>query len=215
MEQPKHDLRSHAPTGAENVGSRGVSLAVVAAIHVGLGFALIAGLKSGMLDKLPEELKAEVVQPKDAAKPPPPPPPDLAKPPPPFVPPPEINITTDAPSTNAITTQSVVPTPPPPPAPPQPAPTQLTAITRTHTLPPYPDLSRKLNEQGSVVLEVTIDTSGNCTDATVQTSSGSQRLDDAAVAWVKAKWRWNPPTQNGQPSSARTLVKVTFNLKNG
>ena len=215
MEQPKHDLRSHVSTGIENAGSRGVSLAVVAAIHVGLGFALIAGLKSGMLDKLPDELKAEVVQPKDVAKPPPPPPPDLAKPPPPFVPPPEINITTDAAPTNTITTHSTTPTPPPPPQPPQPAATQLTAITRTHTLPPYPDLSRKLNEQGSVVLEVTIDTSGNCTDATVQTSSGSQRLDDAAVAWVKAKWRWNPPTQNGQPSSARTLVKVTFNLKNG
>jgi protein TonB len=200
----------------ENAGSRGFSLAVVAAIHVGLGFALIAGLKSGMLDKLPEELKAEVVQPKDVAKPPPPPPPDLAKPPPPFVPPPEINITNDAPNNNAIqAVQQTTPTPPPPPAPPQPAPTQLTAIARTHTLPPYPDLSRKLSEQGSVVLEVTIDTGGNCTDATVQTSSGSQRLDDAAVQWVKARWRWNPPTTNGQPSSARTLVKVTFNLKNG
>jgi protein TonB len=201
----------------ENAGSRGFSLAVVAAIHVGLGFALIAGLKSGMLDKLPEELKAEVVQPKDVAKPPPPPPPDLAKPPPPFVPPPDISTANDAP-TNTITTQSTTPTPPPPPAPPAPqapAPTQLSPIARTHTIPPYPELSRKLNEQGSVVLEVTIDTGGSVSDATVQTSSGSQRLDDAAVAWVKAKWRWNPPTQNGQPSSARTLVKVTFNLKNG
>jgi protein TonB len=201
----------------ETAGSRGFSLAVVAAIHVGLAFALIAGMRAGLIEKLPDELKAEVVQPKDVAKPPPPPPPDLAKPPPPFVPPPDINITNDAPSTNAITTQSTTPTPPvpPQPAPQAPAPTQLSAITRTHTIPPYPELSRKLNEQGSVILEVTIDTAGNCTDAAVQTSSGSQRLDDAAVAWVKSKWRWNPPTQNGQPVSARTLVKVTFNLKNG
>jgi protein TonB len=200
----------------ETAGSRGFSFAVVAAIHVGLAFALIAGLKSGMLDKLPEELKAEVVQPKDVVKPPPPPPPDLAKPPPPFVPPPEINITSEAPNNNAIqAVQQTTPTPPPPPAPPQPAPTQLTGVMRTHILPPYPELSRKLGEQGSVTLEVTIDTSGNATDATVQTSSGSQRLDDAAVAWVKSHWRWNPPTTNGQPSGARTLVKMTFNLKNG
>ncbi len=212
MEQPSHDLRAHVPTAIEGTGTRSVSLIVVGAIHVGLAFALIAGLKSGVLDKPLEELKAEVVQPKDVVKPPPPPPPDLAKPPPPFVPPPEISIASDAPSTNAITTQSTTPTPPAPPAP---APTQLSAIGRTHTLPPYPELSRKLSEQGSVTLEVTINEEGDCTDATVQNSSGSQRLDDAAVSWVKSHWRWNPPTQNGKPSSARTLVKVTFNLKTG
>ena len=169
MEQPTHDLRSHVPTAIQETSTRSVSLLVVVLIHIGLVFALIAGLKAGLIEKLPEELKAEVVQPKDEVKPPPPPPPDLAKPPPPFVPPPEINIASDAPSTNAITTQSVVTTPPAPPAP---APTQLTAVTRTHTLPPYPPLSTKLGEQGSVVLEVTIDEQGDCTDAAVQTSSG-------------------------------------------
>jgi protein TonB len=71
-----------------------------------------------------------------------------------------------------------------------------------------------LEEQGTVTLDVTIDESGTVTQAVVQTSSGSERLDQAAVDWVKAKWRWNPPTTNGKPSSARTLVRVVFNLKN-
>ncbi len=111
MEQPEHDLRSHAPTTAEASGTRGVSLLVVGAIHVGLAFALIAGLKSGMLDKLPDELKAEVVQPKDEVKPPPPPPPDLASRCRPSCRLPEINIANDAPVNNAITAvQNVAPT---------------------------------------------------------------------------------------------------------
>jgi protein TonB len=199
-----------------NTGRRTIIFAAVGLLHIGLAYALIAGLASGLIEKLPEEIKAEVVRPKDVVKPPPPPPPDLAKPPPPFVPPPEINITNDAP-TNAIVTQSTTPTPPPQPVAtpaPAPTPTVLSAITRTHTLPPYPDLSRKLNEAGTVTLNVTINEQGDCTDASVATSSGSQRLDDAAVQWVKARWRWNPPTQNGQPTAARTQVRVTFNLKN-
>src|ERR1700753_1902593 len=140
MEQPEHDLRAHAPTTMETSGTRGVSLLCVGAIHVGLSFALIAGLKSGMLDKLPEELKAEVVQPKDEVKPPPPPPPDMVKPPPPFVPPPEINVATDAPVTNAITAvQNVAPTPPTP-APPAPVLTPSKAVGSTHSCTSfYPD----------------------------------------------------------------------------
>src|SRR3569833_4671127 len=109
MEQPQHDLRAHATTVMETSGQRGVSFLVVVGIHIGLAFALIAGRKSGMLDKLPEELKAEVVQPKDDLKPPPPPPPDMVKPPPPFVPPPEINNARDAPVTNANTAVQAVP----------------------------------------------------------------------------------------------------------
>ncbi len=214
MEQPTHDLRAHAPTLRENSGRRTAILIGVGILHVGLVWALIAGLASGLIEKLPEEIKAEVVPPKDVVKPPPPPPPDLAKPPPPFVPPPELNIASDAPTNAIAAVQPNVATPPAPPPPAAPAPTQLSAVTRTHTLPPYPDLSIRMQEQGNVTLRVTIDESGNCTDAVVTTSSGSQRLDQAAINWVKSKWKWNPPTQNGKPTSAQTLVQVQFNLKN-
>src|SRR5215831_16231848 len=132
MDQPVHDLRSHVPTAAENTSRRTIILIGVGILHVGLIWALIAGLASGLIEKLPEELKAEVVQPKEDVKPPPPPPPDLAKPPPPFVPPPEINIAADAPVTNAITAvQAVTPTPPTP-APPAPTLTPSKAVGRTH-----------------------------------------------------------------------------------
>jgi protein TonB len=199
MEQPEHDLRSHAPTTAEVSSTRGVSLLVVAGIHVGLAFALIAGLKSGMLDKLPEELKAEVVQPKDEVKPPPPPPPDLAKPPPPFVPPPEINIA-DAPVTNAITAvQNVAPTPPTP-APPQPVVTPSKAVGRSHDCTStYPDLSRRLNESGDVLVGYDVGSDGAITNVHIAKSSGSDRLDQAAVSCVSSKWRNTPAMQGDTP----------------
>jgi periplasmic protein TonB len=214
MEQPQHDLRSHVSTGIENAGSRGISFAVVAAIHVGLAFALIAGLKSGLIDKLPDELKAEVVQPKDVVKPPPPPPPDLAKPPPPFVPPPEINIAADTPTTNAIAV--VQPNIPTPAAPVQQAPvlTPSKAVGRTHDCASYyPAISSKLNEQGDVLVSYDIGADGTISNVTVAKSSGSERLDTAAVSCVSTRFR-NTPAMNGTTpvaSHSQTIVRFKFN----
>ncbi len=196
MEQPAHDLRAHVPTAIETTGQRSVSLVVVGAIHVGLAFALIAGLKSGLIDKLPEELKAEVVQPKEDIKPPPPPPPDLAKPPPPFVPPPEINIAADAAPTTAIAAVSNVPTPPAPAVPSTPS----KAVGRTHDCQTYyPELSRKLNETGSVLVRYDVGADGAISNVAVVKSSGSDRLDQAAVSCVSSKWRNTPAMQGDTP----------------
>src|SRR5437868_2425713 len=151
MEQPEHDLRAHAPTVMETSGQRGVSLLVVVGIHIGLGFALIAGLQSGMLDKLPEELKAEVVQPKDDVKPPPPPPPDLAKPPPPFVPPPEIVIQQAAPAPTITTVLHKEET--------KPLISSPVGIGRAHSCSPakyYSETAIRLKEQGTTTLSFTI-----------------------------------------------------------
>ena len=110
-------------------------------------------------------MKAEVVQPKDEEKPPPPPPPDLAKPPPPFVPPPELNIATEAPATNAITAvQAVQPTPPAPSA----ASRRPRPVGRTHDCASYyPDLSRRLNESGDVLVHYDVGVDGAITNVGV------------------------------------------------
>ena len=176
---------------------------------------LVAALNQGALMKQLQEIKATVDTKKEIPKAPPPPPPDLVKPPPPFVPPPEFVIQSDAPATNAITTTNRPPPPvqAAPPAPPAPPPTKLEARTATHTQPEYPDISKRLNEQGVVQLKVTIDTSGNCTAADIVKSSGFDRLDQTAAAWVKSHWKWKPPTTNGQPSEAATMVAIKFDLK--
>jgi len=213
MEQPKHDLRSQMGGSAAQAAPRRFGGAIlVVLLHVGIVAGLIAGLKAGKIEKRLEDIKVAVEREKTPPKTPPPPPPDLVKPPPPFVPPPEFVIQTDAPpATNSITTTTTK-APPPPPAPPPP--TKLEAITRTHTLPTYPTISQRLGEQGTTLLKVTIGTDGRVTDAVVQKSSGSQRLDDAAVEHVKRTWRWKPPTTNGKPSEAATLVSIVWNLKN-
>ncbi|MEJ0028495.1 MAG: energy transducer TonB [Rhizomicrobium sp.] len=199
MEQPTHDLRAHIPSTVEGTSTRSVSLLVVVGIHIGLAFALIAGLKAGLIEKLPEELKAEVVQPKDDVKPPPPPPPDLAKPPPPFVPPPEINIATDAPVTNAITAvQAVAPTPPAPVQAPVVTPSK--AVGRTHDCQSYyPPLAAKLNETGNVLIHYDVGADGSISNVGIVKSSGSDRLDQAAVNCVSSKWRNTPAMQGDTP----------------
>jgi|SRR6185437_2375271 protein TonB len=213
MEQPTHDLRAHVPNAIEGTGTRSVSLLVVGVIHVGLAFALIAGLKAGLMDKIPEELKAEVVQPKDEVKPPPPPPPDLAKPPPPFVPPPEINIASEAPTTNAITAvQAVQPTAP---APVQ----QITpskAVGRTHSCDSYyPPLSAKLNETGTVTVHYDVGVDGSISNVGITRSSGSERLDNAAVNCVSSKWRNTPAMQGNTPvASPGHEANVVFKFGN-
>jgi len=87
----------------------------------------------------------------------------------------------------------------------------LHPIMATHTIPPYPELSRRLFEQGRVVLLVTISQQGIPTGVTVNTSSGADRLDAAATAWVAQTWRW-APLGSDCPGGARTLVMIMFRL---
>jgi protein TonB len=209
MEQPLHTIRAQQASWLSP--NRLIALAASTCIVIGFSWALSVGLAQTLVEKPLELLKAEVVQEKLPDKPPPPPPPEMKEPPPPFVPPPEITIQTEAVSnTTAITTvQSKVAS-----AASGPPPTELHAIARTHTLPPYPDVAKRLGEQGAVQMRVVINTDGDVTSCTVERSSGSPRLDQAACEHVQAHWRWQPPTQNGHPVQASTLVQVIFDLKN-
>jgi TonB family protein len=46
----------------------------------------------------------------------------------------------------------------------------------------------------------------------VVSSSGHADLDEAAVAWVKSHWRYQPAMQNGGAVPATTNAVVTFTL---
>jgi TonB family protein len=89
----------------------------------------------------------------------------------------------------------------------------LRPIMSTHTLPPYPELSTKLEEDGTTLLNVFIGPDGTPTDVTVSNSSGSVRLDSAAVAHVKAAWKWQPPLgPDCVPTKVATRVSVNWAL---
>jgi protein TonB len=88
------------------------------------------------------------------------------------------------------------------------------AIGSTHTTPPYPSLARKLGEQGQVQLRLTISPQGIVTAAQVVKTSGFADLDQAAVSWVLANWKYRPATAAGSPVASSANATVVFNLKN-
>lgn len=205
MERP-----GHLHVEKKSAANKATSLAIVIAIHIAGIAGLVAALSSGALIKQLQEIKATVDTQKTPPKAPPPPPPDLVKPPPPVAIVPEFTVATAPPP--PVTTVAK-----PPPAPPKAAPVAssdpLRPIMRTHTLPPYPPISVRLNEQGTTLMEVHITTEGNVDDCKVVTSSSSERLDSAACDYVKSRWRWQPPTNQGTPTAVSTRVSVKWDLK--
>ena len=98
--------------------------------------------------------------------------------------------------------------------PPRPSGPTVGAQLLTRAIPPYPMLDVRLGHEGIVSLKLAIDANGTVTDAVVTRSSGFDTLDAAAVAWVKAKWRYKPAQQNGQTVATTSLAAVKFELKN-
>jgi len=84
---------------------------------------------------------------------------------------------------------------------------------RTHTQPPYPPISIRLNEAGTSLIEVHITTEGNVDECKIVQTSSSDRLDQAACEWVKGHWRWQPPTNQGQPTAVSVRVSVKWDLR--
>ncbi|WP_028081798.1 energy transducer TonB [Solimonas soli] len=165
-----------------NQSRRLVGLAGVVIFHALLIWALVSGLARKAIEVLPAPIETKIIEEiKPPDEPPPPPPPTLDVPPPPFVPPPEINIATPPPQ-HAITVQSTQPTPPPQPVPAVKAPpsVSLKIDGKRCRAPEYPSVSQRLNEAGSVVLQLLVGTDGRVKDAKIVTSSGYPRLDEAA-----------------------------------
>ncbi len=79
--------------------------------------------------------------------------------------------------------------------------------------PEYPSLSRRKGEEGRVLMKVLVSADGASEDVQIEKSSGSDRLDNAAVSAVK-RWRFIPAKKNNQPLSAYVLVPMKFSLDN-
>jgi len=77
--------------------------------------------------------------------------------------------------------------------------------------PEYPMLSRRLGEEGKVLLEVKVSETGSALEVQIKQSSGYRRLDDTAVAVVKT-WRF-VPARHGDIALVSTVeVPVLFKL---
>jgi protein TonB len=78
--------------------------------------------------------------------------------------------------------------------------------------PPYPGISRRLNEQGKVVVRVFIGVEGTAQKAEIKKSSGFDRLDQAALATV-LRWRYVPGKRGGVPEAMWFNVPISFELE--
>ncbi len=205
-------------------------LAAVFALHV-LGFYLVSsGMMSRMVDAaLPEAVLVSFVEPPPPPKAPPPAAPKVVPvvqlPPPvlPSVPVPEVQI---APQPNVVTvTQAVLPAEPRPvqvatvntPAAPTPA---VASAPKTITSgveyiqapqPVYPLMSKRMGEQGRVMLRILVNVRGMPDQVLVHTSSGSARLDEAGrQAALRAQFK--PHMEDGHAVAVYVIVPLNFQL---
>jgi protein TonB len=115
---------------------------------------------------------------------------------------------------------------PPPPAP-APAPVPMTAVAPPvievtapiftadyleNPPPAYPGVSRRLGEQGRVILRVLVNAGGGADEVQVRESSGHVRLDNAARDTVR-RWRFVPARRGDAPVPAWVLIPISFRLE--
>lgn len=107
------------------------------------------------------------------------------------------------------------PSPPAPPAPPAPPRIELPsshAAYLQNPAPAYPAISKRMGEQGKVVLRVLIGADGLPQKVELQQSSGYDRLDRQAQEAVM-RWRFVPGKRNGVPETMWNLVPINFVLE--
>lgn len=212
MHQPIHAIGRQREMTPERV----IGLGFVGVLHVVAVSAIVLGLQQHFT-KAPPEQPIVITKVKD---------PEITKTVTPqlpnvkledhtrvLVPPPPIHID-DGPRPITDTTST--------PTPPQPQPTQVasipdtatTGIMSTHSSPAYPLLDRRLGHEGTVTLRLLVSPEGTVNDAQVIKSSGYTGLDEAAVAWVIAHWRFHAATHSGAAVESQTSAAVMFSLHN-
>ncbi len=77
--------------------------------------------------------------------------------------------------------------------------------------PRYPNLAKRRNQQGVVVLEVRLDERGQQRALQIVRSSGVESLDEAALEAV-ADWQFRPETVDGRAVPSRVQIPIEFAL---
>jgi periplasmic protein TonB len=194
-----------------------IGVAAVVLLHVALIYALATGLGQQAIEILQAPLQTKIIE---EIKPPPPdtppPPPKLADLPPPYIPPPEVRIQQPTTTTNAIT--AIVHQLPPAPvaaAAPRPQPVHVPAVLGAASRcekPDYPPMSERLGEEGTVVLRFLVDVDGTAVQSEVASSSGHERLDEAARSAL-GRCKFRPGTVDGRPEKSWAVIKYNWRIQ--
>lgn len=92
---------------------------------------------------------------------------------------------------------------------PRPADRAVEPIVRVQ--PDYPPEAFRAGEEGTVVLRVDVDASGNPGNVDIVSRSGSRDLDRAAIEAVR-KWKFRPAMQGGQAVASQVEVPIDFRM---
>lgn len=142
----------------------------------------------------------------------------------PVVPEPPAPVITAAPSAPAaveaptfvVPPQPEAPSPPPAPRVQAAAPPAPRTVARVEFIrapdPAYPMMSRRLGEQGKVMVRALVDEQGHAVDVAIQLSSGKPRLDEAAKKAVMGAL-FKPYREEGRPEQVYVIVPVIFKME--
>jgi len=129
------------------------------------------------------------------------------------------NLATPPAETGATTPAPVVANAPaapassqPGPASEAPSPPQFAAAYLRNPAPAYPPHSRRMGEEGRVLLRVHVLANGQADEVIVHKSSTHERLDDAAIDAVR-RWQFVPAKAGGAAIAAWVIVPIQFNLR--
>jgi protein TonB len=205
-------------------GNPTLSIIFTVIVVGGLMYAIVTGLAYNVVKKTVQDLKTFDVEEKPPPpEPPPPPPKDLPKvPPPPMTPPPLVRTNVTPPPIQVVESPNIPPVAPPIMAPPRPAPPptprQSQAKSLTGSLQglfsndDYPASAIDNNEQGTVMVNLTIGPSGRVTGCT-PSGSASATLKQAACRIVSARARFSPAQdENGNPTSSSYSQSITWRI---
>lgn len=191
-----------------------VGISFVVLIHAVMIYVLRNGLEHSPLMLAAGPVFAELIdEPQVEPAEPPPPPPSFQPVHVDTVPEPEIAIDLPPEAGQAITLPTSTP-----------APAAAVRTAAAEVIPPhidqnrsdmepsYPPTSKRLGEQGRVVLLVHVMRNGKASEVKLARSSGFERLDEAAIAHVQRAWRFVPARSGSDTVDSWGEFAVTFRL---
>ncbi len=195
-------------------GKHLTGIVVVLILHVVLGYALMNGLATKVMDVIKKPTETKIIEEVKKLPPPdtPPPPPKMVQVLPTFIPPPEVMI--QAPVTAPVISNRTAVAPPvyAPPAPPAPVAVAPPSVgvacpnsQQIRTEIKYPVQARKDGLQGEVLIEMTIAANGEVKDVEVKSSS-NRAFNSVSIA-ASRQFKCN-----GQGRDVRVQVPYSFKL---
>ena len=204
----------------------------VVLLHVAALWAFQSGLAHKVVAAIvpPQAIAYIMAPPAPEVPPPPAPPPPTPVPPTPTPRPAVVKKATPRPAPAPLPVADSAPSPnapvvaaaeaapdPTPAAPPAPAAPRIeqpssNAAYLNNPAPGYPSISRRMGEEGKVVLRVLISADGKPEKIEIHKSSGYERLDRHAQDTVQ-RWRFVPGRRNGVAEAMWNLVPINFVLE--